>query len=110
MTKMLTPKDLQARYGWSVNICRKMIKRIPGAINRGLGETTGRWVISVTNLLRWEEGESFQQEQQYKLAQPVYRDPEPLRRRTNIKEVPYLRNRTVAEERARLARKGELVR
>jgi len=97
---MYTPKDLSERYGWSINICRELIKTIPGAVNRGLGPKTGRWIISTANLLRWEEGEAFG------LAPAPIREPAPLRR-PRFKEVIYPKNRTVAEERARLARLGE---
>jgi|GEM_PF-4053471 len=100
--KMHTPKDLHERYGWGICQCRKLIKTIPGAVNRGLSKGNPRWVVSTANLLRWEDGESLQQ------APALTRDPAALRYRAP-KNVPYPRNRTAAEERARLARKGELV-
>jgi hypothetical protein len=97
---MYTPKDLSERYGWSINVCRELIKTIPGALNRGLSNTKPRYVVSTANLLRWEEGEAFGQ------APAPIREPAPLRR-PRFKEVIYPKNRTAAEERARLARLGE---
>ncbi len=99
MTKMHTPQDLHERYGWGIGECRKLIKTIPGAINRGTSRTKPRWVVSTANLIRWEDGEHQKP--------AIGREPEPLQyaKTRNVTHVP---RRTAAEERARLARMGEL--